>query len=81
MPEARATRLLKPGPYDYDADRGQIRGFDKAVVKAGERRLEWKSGHELSPGAPGQLRSRYLAEANGDAARRYITGWEWGRGW
>jgi hypothetical protein len=90
-----STRLLKPGLYDLEADRGQIRVFDgKAVVKAGERRLELKSGHELSPGAPGQLkpqrfdkkageddfyrwaslRSRYLAEANVDASRRYITG-------
>ena len=96
------TRLLKPGLYDFDADRGQIRVFDgKAVVRVGERRVELKSGHELSLGAPGllkaqrfdkkageddfyrwsSLRSSYLAEANVDAARRYVTGWGWGRGW
>lgn len=100
--QSASTRLLKPGLYDFDADRGQIRVFDgKAVVRVGERRVELKSGHELSLGAPGllkpqrfnkrageddsyrgsSLRSSYLAEANVDAARRYVTGWGSGRGW
>jgi hypothetical protein len=52
--QSASTRLLKPGLYDFDADRGQIRVFvGKPVVRVGERRVELKSGHELSLGAPG----------------------------
>ncbi len=53
------TRLLKPGLYDFDADRSQIRVFDgKALVQVGGQRIEVKGGHQLSLGAGGKLKAR-----------------------
>ena len=54
-----STRLLKPGLYDFDADRGQIRVFDgKAFVQTGGQRIEVKSGRQLNLNATGKLKAR-----------------------
>ena len=54
-----STRLLKPGLYDFDADRGLIRVFDgKAVVQTGGRQTEVKSGRELNLNAAGKLKAQ-----------------------
>jgi len=54
-----STRLLKPGLYEFDADRGQIRVFDgKAVVQGGGQRVEVKSGRQLDLNAAGKLTAR-----------------------
>ena len=65
--QSASTRLLKPALYDFDADRGQIRVFDgKAVVRVGERRVELKSGHELSLGARGLLKPQRFNKRAGE---------------
>jgi hypothetical protein len=52
-----STQLLKPGLYDFDADRSQIRVFDgKVVVRTGDQRVEVKSGHQLNLNAAGKLK-------------------------
>jgi hypothetical protein len=44
-----SIQLQKAGLYDFDADRGLIRVFDgKAVVQAGGRQIEVKSGRQLN---------------------------------
>ncbi len=54
-----STQLQKAGLYDFDADRGLIRVFDgKAVVQAGGRQIEVKSGHQLNLNAAGKLKSQ-----------------------
>jgi hypothetical protein len=54
-----STQLLKPGLYDFDADRGLIRVFDgKAVVQIAGREIELTRGHELSLSATGKLKGR-----------------------
>ena len=53
-----STRLLKPGLYDFDADRGQIRVFDgKADVQTGGQRIEVKGGHQVDLNATGKLKA------------------------
>jgi hypothetical protein len=54
-----STQLQKAGLYDFDADRGLIRVFDgKAVVQAGGRLIEVKSGRQLNLHATGKLKAR-----------------------
>ena len=54
-----STQLQKPGLYDFDADRGLIRVFDgKAVVQAGGRQIEVKSGRQLNLNAAGKLKAQ-----------------------
>ena len=44
-----STQLLKPGLYDFDADRSQIRVFDgKVIVQASGRLIGVTRGHELN---------------------------------
>ncbi|MBI3485016.1 MAG: FecR domain-containing protein [Acidobacteria bacterium] len=97
-----AIKLLKTGFYAFDADRNQVRVFNgKALVLAGDQRIEVKGGREinLATGTPlhaqkfnkkmyadelyqwSRLRSSYLAEANVDAARIYVSGGWYGPGW
>jgi hypothetical protein len=52
-------QLLKPGLYDFEADQGTIRVFDgKAEVQTPGRRIELKSGHQLSLNSTGKLKAR-----------------------
>ena len=54
-----STQLKKVGLYDFDADRGLLRVFDgKAVVQAGGRQIEVKSGRQLNLQATGKLQAR-----------------------
>jgi hypothetical protein len=54
-----STRLLKPGLYDFDADRGVIRVFDgRAFAQMGGQQIEVKSGRQLILSAPGKLKAR-----------------------
>jgi hypothetical protein len=54
-----STQLQKAGLYDFDADRGLIRVFDgKAVVQAGGRQIEVKSGRQLNLNAVGKLKAQ-----------------------
>ena len=54
-----STQLQKAGLYDFDADRGLIRVFDgKAVVQAGGRQIEVKSGRQLNLNAAGKLKAQ-----------------------
>jgi hypothetical protein len=51
------AQLLRPGLYDFDSDRGQLRVFDgMAVVQTGGQRIEVKSGHQLNLNAAGRLK-------------------------
>jgi len=97
------TQLLKPGLYDFDAGRNQVRVFDgEALVRDGDHQMKLKSGREVSldNGTPfkankfdkkafetsdlyrfSSLRSSYLAEANVDVARGYVSGYGYGPGW
>jgi FecR-like protein len=44
-----SAQLLKPGLYEFDANRGQIRVFDgKLAVQTSNRLLELKSGRQLN---------------------------------
>jgi len=58
--EGGATaRLLKPGLYDFDANRGQFRVFDgKASVDIGRRQIEIKGGHELNLNQTGKIKAQ-----------------------
>ena len=57
--DGSSTRLLKPGLYDFDADRGLIRVFDgKAEVQAGGQNIKVKGGRELTLNAAGKLKAR-----------------------
>ena len=54
-----STQLQKVGLYDFDADRGLIRVFDgKAVVQAGGRQIDVKSGRQLNLNAAGKLKAQ-----------------------
>lgn len=44
-----STRVLKPGLYEFDADRNQVRVFDgQAVVRDGDREVTLKGGRQVS---------------------------------
>ncbi len=52
------VHLLKPGLYDFDADRGQIRVFQGQVeVRVGSRNIEVKKDHQLSLSTTGKLKA------------------------
>lgn len=54
-----STQLLKPGLYDFDADRCQIRVFDgKAIVQVAGHQIEVKSGRQLNLNAKAKLKAR-----------------------
>jgi hypothetical protein len=54
-----SARLLKPGLYDIDADRGQIRVFDgKAVVQTNGRQIELKGERQLELNTQAALKAR-----------------------
>lgn len=60
-----STQLLKPGLYDFAADRGLIRVFDgKAVVQVAGRQIELSVGHQLDLAAGGKLKSRKFDRAS-----------------
>jgi len=57
--DGSSTRLLKPGLYDFDADRGVIRVFDgKATVQAGGQNVHVKGGRQVALNAAGKLKAR-----------------------
>ena len=57
--DGSSTQLLKPGLYDFDADRGLIRVFDgKAEVQAGGQNIQVKGGRQLTLNAAGKLKAR-----------------------
>jgi hypothetical protein len=59
------TQLLKPGLYDFDANRGLIRVFDgKAVVQITGRQIELNGGHQLNLTASGKLKSQKFERAS-----------------
>ena len=52
-----STQLLKPGLYDFDADRGLIRVFDgKALVQTTGQNTQLKRGRQLSLNTGGKLK-------------------------
>ncbi len=52
------VRLLKPGLYDFDADRGQIRVFNGEVeAQVGPQNIKVKKDHQLSLNASGKLKA------------------------
>lgn len=54
-----STQLVKPGLYDFDADRGRILVFDgQAMVQTGGRAIEVKGDHALDLTAAGKLYAR-----------------------
>ncbi len=54
-----STQLLKPGLYDFDADRGLIRVFDgEAEVQLAGRHIEVKSGRQIALNATGKLKAQ-----------------------
>jgi hypothetical protein len=56
--ENATAHLLKPGFYDFDADRSVIRVFEgKLVAQAISRRIKLKSGRELEFNASSALRA------------------------
>jgi hypothetical protein len=60
-----STQLLKPGLYDFDADRGLVRVFDgKAVVQITGRQVELNDGHQLNLTAGGKLKSQKFDKAS-----------------
>lgn len=60
-----STQLLKPGLYDFDADRGRILVFDgKASVAAGGRQIELKGDHALNLNAAGKPKARRFDKKN-----------------
>jgi len=70
-----SVQVLKPGLYDFDMDRGQIRVFDgEAMVQAGGRQVKIKSGHELSLNNAGSLRAqKFDCKAYEDAFYRWSS--------
>lgn len=60
-----STQLLKPGLYDFDANRGLIRVFDgKAVVQITGRQIELNGGRQLNLTAAGKLKSQKFDRAS-----------------
>ena len=58
-----SIQVLKPGLYDFDADRNQISVFDgKAVVQASGRQMKVTRGHELNLNASGKLKQQAFDE-------------------
>lgn len=54
-----SARLMKPGLYDVDADRSQIRVFDgKAVVQANGQHVEVKGDRQLNLNTPDKLKAQ-----------------------
>jgi len=54
-----SARLLKPGLYDFDADRDQIRVFDgKAMVQTNGRQIELKGERQLELNTQATLKAR-----------------------
>lgn len=54
-----SVQLIKPGLYDIDADRDQIRVFDgKAVVQTNGRQVEVKGGRQLNLQSPDRLKAQ-----------------------
>ena len=54
-----STQLLKPGLYDFDADRHVVRVFEgKAVIQGNGQRIMVKSGRELSLNTTGPLKAQ-----------------------
>ena len=54
-----STQLLKPGLYDFDANRGSVRVFDgKAEVQGAGQRIELKSGQQVALNVVGKLKER-----------------------
>jgi hypothetical protein len=54
-----ATQLMKPGLYEFDADRGRTFVFDgEAMVQTGGRAIEVKGDHTLDLTAAGKLHPR-----------------------
>ena len=54
-----SARVLKPGLYDFDADRDLVRVFDgKAEVQFADRHITAGGGRELSLNATGKLKAR-----------------------
>jgi len=54
-----STQLLKPGLYDFDADRHLVRVFEgEAAIQGNGRRIILKSGREFSLSATGKLKAR-----------------------
>ena len=54
-----SARLLKPGLYDFDADRDQIRVFDgKAMVQTNGRQIEMKGERQLELNTQATLKAR-----------------------
>src|SRR5579872_6213670 len=59
------AQFMKPGLYDIDADRGQIRVFDgKAAVQTNGQRIEVKGNHQLILNAPGKLKAQNFDKNN-----------------
>jgi hypothetical protein len=60
-----STQVLKPGLYDFDANRGLVRVFDgKAVVQITGRQIELNGGHQLNLTAGGKLKSQKFDKAS-----------------
>jgi hypothetical protein len=60
-----SIQLLKPGLYDFDANRGLIRVFDgKAVVQIAGRQIDLDGGHQLNLTASGKLKSQKFDRAS-----------------
>jgi len=59
------AQLLKPGLYDFDANRGFIRVFDgKAVVQIAGRQIDLNGGHQLNLAAAAKLKSEKFDRAS-----------------
>lgn len=57
--DSSSTKLLKPGLYDFDADRGLIRVFDgKAEVQAAGQHTQVKGGRQLNLNSAGKLKAK-----------------------
>jgi hypothetical protein len=54
-----STQLMKPGLYEFDADRGRTLVFDgQGMVQTGGRAIEVKGDHALDLAAAGKLHAR-----------------------
>jgi hypothetical protein len=59
LEDGAATRLLKTGLYDFDANQGQVRVFKgQALVSENNRHVKVGGGHEVSLNASGPLKAR-----------------------
>jgi hypothetical protein len=66
------TRLVKPGLYEFDAGRGQVRTLDgEALVRDGDHEVKLKGGHEISLDHAAQFKARKFDKKTLEASDLY----------